>query len=87
MRVRVAGRDQRASLRVEDRGPGIPREERARAFDRFRRGPSGGESGAGLGLAISARIALLHGGSLALEDGPGGRGLAVSLDLPREPQR
>lgn len=75
-----------ASLRVEDRGPGIPREERARAFDRFRRGGGvAGETGAGLGLAIAARIASLHGATLTLEDGAGGHGLAARVAFANAP--
>ncbi len=69
-------------LRVVDRGPGIPAAERARVLDRFYRGLGSGESGAGLGLAIAARIAALHGAALELEDAPDGRGLAVIVRWP-----
>ncbi|MDR2112477.1 MAG: sensor histidine kinase N-terminal domain-containing protein, partial [Candidatus Accumulibacter sp.] len=48
-----------AYLEVADNGPGIPVEERERVFDRFYR--RGGESGAGLGLAIVRMIAQRHG--------------------------
>jgi len=39
--------------------------------------------GAGLGLTLVKAIAEGHGGSIALEDGPGGRGLRARLRLPR----
>ncbi|RIL06667.1 MAG: two-component sensor histidine kinase [Proteobacteria bacterium] len=77
VRVAIAGEPGGIVLRVEDEGPGIPASERARVLDRFHRGMGTGESGAGLGLAICARVAALHGARLSLEDAPGGRGLAV----------
>jgi signal transduction histidine kinase len=55
-------------LRVDDEGPGIPTEHRARVFDRFWRGTSGGGSGSGLGLAIAAWIVDRHGGSIRVVD-------------------
>jgi two-component system sensor histidine kinase QseC len=69
-------------LRVVDQGPGVPAAERARVLDRFYRGRGTVESGAGLGLAIAARIAALHGATLALDEGPGGRGLAAIVRWP-----
>ena len=39
--------------------------------------------GAGLGLAIVRDIATLHGATIALDDGPGGRGLKVTVTFPR----
>jgi len=71
-----------AVLRVEDAGPGIEPAERARALDRFHRGLGTGESGAGLGLAIVARVVALHRAALSLEDAPGGRGLAAVVRFP-----
>ena len=70
------------SLVVEDDGPGIPAGQRALVLQRFNRGDRSGGEGSGLGLSIVKEIATLHGGSLHLEDGPGGRGLSVRLRLP-----
>ena len=79
----AASDDGRASLTVTDTGPGIPREERPRVFDRFHRGehaPSGEEAfGSGLGLSIVKAIADRHGATVALLDAPGGHGLAVAV--------
>lgn len=73
---------------VEDDGPGIAAEDRARALRPFvrldpARGASAG-AGAGLGLSIAADALRLHGGRLELGQGhtPGLGGLAVRLVLP-----
>ncbi len=81
----------RAMLEVEDNGPGIPPEERERAFERFQRGNAGG-TGSGLGLSIVRDIAGHHGATAELLDGPGGIGLKVRitfapLDAPTRPGR
>jgi two-component system, OmpR family, sensor kinase len=62
-------------IAVEDRGPGVPRELRARIFEPFARGRAtdrSGGSGFGLGLAICRRIVDGHGGKLRVEDRAGG---------------
>lgn len=73
-------------LRVTDSGPGIPADQREAALGRFTRLAPERAEGSGLGLSIVARIAALHGASLSLAEGPGGRGLAVTVGFPpREP--
>ena len=63
-------------LTVRDRGPGIPAGERAHVFDRFYRGADArGRPGSGLGLAIVRQVAETHGGSIAVEEAPGGGAL------------
>jgi two-component system OmpR family sensor kinase len=69
-------------LAVSDTGRGLPADERERVFDRFYRGRDTATPGSGLGLAIVREVARLHGGRAWIEDGPGGRGLTVSLWLP-----
>ena len=64
----VAG--EKVSVTVEDRGIGIPLEDRERVFDRFYRvdrSRSSDTGGSGLGLAIVRGIACLHGGEVRLE--------------------
>ena len=65
-------------LSVEDRGAGVPAAIRDRLFRPF---VTGRAAGVGLGLALVRRIATLHGGSIRLEDRPGGGTRAV-LTLP-----
>ena len=60
-------------MTVEDDGPGIPRDQHERIFQRFARaGVPGDKPGHGLGLALSRAIAQRHGMLLRLGDGPRG---------------
>jgi two-component system, OmpR family, sensor kinase len=68
-------------LEVADSGPGIPPEERSRAFDRFYRRASSPEGGCGLGLAIVKAIAERHGARVTLADAALG-GLCVRIRFP-----
>lgn len=74
-------------LTVTDEGPGIPAADRERVFDQFYRAArgDGAPSGTGLGLAIVRGFVEAHGGRVAIEAGPGGRGTAIALALPRAP--
>jgi light-regulated signal transduction histidine kinase (bacteriophytochrome) len=66
-------------LRVADRGPGIPAERREEIFGMFARG-SDEEAGTGVGLAVCAKIADNHGGSIWVEENPeGGSVFVVAL--------
>jgi two-component system sensor histidine kinase KdpD len=64
---------------VIDRGPGVPEAERVRILAPFE-GLDGEGDGAGLGLAVAARLVSLLGGQLRFEDTPGG-GLTVSIEF------
>jgi len=71
-------------LAVDDDGPGVPVHKRQTVFQRFTRldeSRSSGSGGAGLGLAISARLIELMGGSIRAEDSPLG-GARFLLQLP-----
>jgi K+-sensing histidine kinase KdpD len=71
--VRISQEDPgRVTIRVLDRGPGVPAAMRERLFNRFVRGPSAAGDGTGLGLAITRGLVEAHAGSIALEDGPAG---------------
>ena len=71
-------------LEIADNGPGIPAQDRSRAVERFVRLNPTDITGSGLGLAIARATAALHGGSLQLDDTPGG-GLTVRVRLPLSP--
>lgn len=85
VRVAVLRRDGRVRLEVDDAGPGIPGDLREQVFERFSRGTSAGRrgqgTGSGLGLALVARHARLHGGEAWVEDRPGG-GARFVVELP-----
>jgi signal transduction histidine kinase len=69
-------------IRVSDRGPGIPAAARGKVFQEFyREDVEGRRSGTGLGLAIANAIVTAHGGSMGIEDTPGG-GATIWLHLP-----
>lgn len=78
--VSVAVGDGRIRLNVDDDGPGIPPEERERVFQRFTRGSKARSPGSGLGLALVAQQAALHGGTAVIGDSPSG-GTRVTVDL------
>jgi signal transduction histidine kinase len=71
------------ALVVADRGPGIPEADRERALRRFvRLDPSRGGPGAGLGLALVAAVARLHGASVALADNAPGLVATLRFSAP-----
>jgi two-component system sensor histidine kinase KdpD len=69
------------SVRVTDRGPGVPPEELEQVFEPFYRADGDSGPGAGLGLAIARAIVEAHGGRIWIEGAPGG-GAAVLFELP-----
>jgi two-component system OmpR family sensor kinase len=73
-------------LTVEDSGPGIAPEERARVVDRFYRVPGSDAPGSGLGLAIIAAIAERHGATLTLDESPRRGGLRATVRFPSAPK-
>jgi signal transduction histidine kinase len=78
--VAIALEPEGAEIAIEDRGPGLPDEIRARLFHPFATGRRGG---VGLGLALAHRIVVLHGGRIRLDDRPGG-GTRALLSFPRD---
>ncbi len=86
VRLAVHAAPDTVTLRVSDTCGGIPAEVRARMFEPWWRGddartPRAGE-GAGLGLAVVAGIVAAHGGTVSVDDAPGG--CAVEVLIPRE---
>ncbi len=76
--IGVARRDGSVGLSVCDRGPGVPRSEREKIFQRFYQvdpSRSKAKPGTGLGLAIVKHLAALHRASVEVDDVPGGGAL------------
>ena len=67
-------------VRIRDYGPGIPEDEIPLVKKKFYKGSSKAR-GTGIGLAVCEEIVDLHGGSLTLENAPGG-GTLVTVSLP-----
>jgi two-component system sensor histidine kinase KdpD len=73
------------TVRVIDRGPGVPAEMRERIFERFFRGDGNGTvGGTGLGLAIVKGLVEAHAGTVAVEDGTR-PGATFRFTLPEAP--
>ncbi|KEF42907.1 MAG: hypothetical protein ER33_03285 [Cyanobium sp. CACIAM 14] len=82
IRVSVGRSGRLARLEVRDEGPGIPREQLPRVFDRFwRASPDRRDGGSGMGLAIAARICRVHGGAIRVSSTPGS-GSSFLVELP-----
>jgi signal transduction histidine kinase len=83
IRLGLRSEGSEAILDVEDRGPGIPVDERTRIFGRFARGSTRGEApGLGLGLALVAEVVAWHRGRITVEDGAeGGSCFRIRLSL------
>lgn len=82
--VRVfATKNGQATVEVEDRGPGIPPEERDVIFKRFFRGKNAGENpGLGLGLSVVREVVTWHGGEVSVgEAKEGGSVFRITLPL------
>ena len=81
--VRVRARDGGVELTVEDAGPGVPEHLRENIFRPFDRGGPARQDapGTGIGLALVARFAELHGGRAWVGERPGG-GAAFHVFLP-----
>ncbi len=86
------GNNQRAVITVNDRGPGVPADQRERIFEPFYRLPGASErdGGVGLGLALVRSISQQHGGTARCEARAGGGAtfiVELPAGLPTEPQR
>ena len=86
--VSVLGREEDLVVRVRDTGSGIPEDEMERIFDAFHQVDMAldREEGFGLGLAISRRFVMLHGGHIWVESVVG-QGSTFSFSLPLQVER
>ena len=83
VRVSAAAANGAVEIAVRDSGPGIPRDQQGRIFEKFGRADveGGSKPGTGLGLFIARSIAEAHGGSLDVSSG-GEPGATFVLTLP-----
>lgn len=81
--VHTVGTQCCAIIQVQDRGPGVPVDQREHIFEPFYRlpGASEHEGGVGLGLALVKSISERHGGNVRCEARPGG-GACFIVELP-----
>jgi len=78
--VRATKHDGDVHFSVTDTGPGIPKEELPKIFQKYWQG-RGGRTGAGLGLFIAKALVDAHGGRIWVESAPG-NGATFSFTLP-----
>ena len=86
VRVDVRRAAAQIEIVVADRGPGVAAADRARIFQPFARGRTAADRrdtdrGVGLGLSVAHRIITVHGGTLRVDDEPGG-GARFTATLP-----
>ena len=74
------------TITVDDNGRGLPADEHEKVLGRFARGSTAAPGGSGLGLALVAQQAALHGGAVELSDGPLG-GLRARLTVSTTPEQ
>jgi two-component system sensor histidine kinase KdpD len=81
--IAVRSREETILVEVADRGPGVPRGDEERVFEKLYRAPDAvqGDGGIGLGLTICRAIITAHDGKIWLTNRPGG-GTLVSFTLP-----
>ena len=81
--VRLEAQDDGVVLLVEDEGPGVPAQLREQIFQPFHQGRNIADHapGSGIGLALVAQFASLHGGRAWVQDRPGG-GASFRVYLP-----
>ena len=75
--------DGRVRIEIRDNGIGIPAGQHGQVFDNFHRAHrTAGYTGTGLGLGICRRIVERHGGTIAADPNPDGRGTRITFTLP-----
>ena len=77
--IRTSSSEETLCVEIADRGPGIPAENRLQAFEPFWTTRKGSGLHLGTGLSSALQIAVDHGGSIELEESPGGGCLARVL--------
>ena len=87
-RIMLSGRriDHSITITVDDNGRGLPADEHNNVLGRYARGSTATPGGSGLGLALVAQQAALHGGTIVLSDSPlGGLRATLTVSASDEP--
>lgn len=85
IRIEVSSDSDTATIRIIDPGAGIPAGQLERVFEMFakiERSVRDANGGLGIGLALSRKLAMLHGGSLVAHSAGEGQGATFTLSLP-----
>jgi two-component system sensor histidine kinase KdpD len=82
IRIMATATDEALTVEISDHGPGLPRGDEDKVFEKFYRGLPTGGRGVGLGLAICQGIVKAHGGHIWAQNLPEG-GVAFLFTLPR----
>src|SRR5216117_1671779 len=81
--VKIERGDDRAIVRVQDEGPGVPPSDRARIFEPYARGAAHEDlPGSGIGLYASRRVVEGQGGDIWVEASPDGGGAVFAFTVP-----
>jgi two-component system, OmpR family, sensor histidine kinase KdpD len=81
IRILATAHEDTVTVEVADHGPGLPKGDEERVFEKFYRGADATRQGTGLGLAICRGIVHAHGGRIWAQNLPEG-GVAVLFTLP-----
>lgn len=81
IRIIATATDRKVTVEIADHGPGLPKGEEDRVFEKFYRAAPDGRRGAGLGLAICRGVIQAHGGRIWAQNLPEG-GVAFLFTLP-----
>ena len=83
--VALATTDNEVEIRVNDFGPGVPKQDLPHLFEPFYRVAKARErqtGGVGIGLAIAEQAVKAHGGRVIMQNGDDEKGLVVTITLP-----
>jgi two-component system, OmpR family, sensor histidine kinase BaeS len=81
VRIRLWQEADRAVIEVSDSGPGIPKDELGRVFERFFRGRAARAGGSGIGLTVVRELITAHGGDVRVANAIDG-GAVFTVTLP-----
>ena len=82
IKIETTAGGESVSVSITDEGRGISPDMRQKVFEKFVRLDADQSSGMGLGLAVARGVIESQGGTIDIQDGPGGKGTTFVIDLP-----